>query len=139
MSSGDSSSESVRAAGQPAGEGAGREERGLDQLWLLWRRNRVNKSGTRVWEGRRQNTEGRGCSPGVMWSFPNTGRGGELGGRGGGGHKTVGVQTQPHGSGLLVLCGRVLTPLLIGHLLQAGLQLSHVLQQFLEVGRSMRG
>lgn len=76
MSSGDSSSESVRAAGQPAGEGAGREERGLDQLWLLWRRNRVNKSGTRVWEGRRQNTEGRGCSPGVMWSFPNTGGGG---------------------------------------------------------------
>lgn len=128
MSSGDSSSESVRAAGQPAGKGAGREERGLDQLWLLWRKNIVNKSGTRVWEGRRQNTEGRGCSQRVTW-----------GGRVGWGcHKTVGVQTQPHG-GLLVLCGRVLTPLLISHLLQVGLQLSHVLQQFLEVGRSVRG
>lgn len=49
-------------------------------------------------------------------------------------HKIGGVQTQS-GSCLFILCGSVLIPLLICYLLQAGLQLSHVLQQFLELGR----
>lgn len=45
MSSGDSSSESVRALGQPAGKGVGSKEgwlvRGLDQLCLLCKRDSV--------------------------------------------------------------------------------------------------
>lgn len=54
------------------------------------------------------------------------------------GPKMGSIQTQPS-SGLLVLCGSILIPLLICHLLQAGLQLSHVLEQFLELGRKEAG
>lgn len=44
----------------------------------------------------------------------------------------LGAQTQPS-SGFLILCGSVFVPLLICHLFQAGLQLPHVLQQFLQL------
>lgn len=103
MSSGDSSSESVSAAGQPAGAGEKHE-------WAGQAAAAASPPAGGL-DPKREKAEHRG--PFSQW--PSHGGG---------------AQTQPW-RGLLVLRSSVLCPLLIGHLVQAGLQLPHVLKQLL--------
>lgn len=111
MSSGDSSSESVRAAGQPTEEKA--ERRKVSHRSL--RRETVQVQGPGEGNARllRRASLGRFSQRGGREEVPQ-----DWG------------QTQPS-SGLLILRGSIFGPLLICHLLQAGLQPPHVLQQFL--------
>lgn len=110
MSSGDSSSESVRAAGQPM---RGKTEK-EDQPWESEETDRSSYRGPREGEG----SASKSIREGEGRAAPR-----------------LGAQTQPR-SGFLILCGSVFVPLLIRHLFQAGLQFPHVLQQLLQLGKN---